>query len=40
MKKVGKDFAVGAAEVGNGIQNHVSEAIGIGVVGAGVNSSI
>jgi hypothetical protein len=36
---IGQGFAVGTAEVGNGIQN-VSEAIGVGVVGAGVNSLV
>ena len=36
-KGIGQGFAVGTAEVGNGIQN-VSEAIGAGAVGAGVNN--
>ncbi len=36
---IGQAFAVGTAEVGNGIKN-VSEAIGVGVVGAGINSLV
>jgi len=43
VKKVGEGvglgLTIGASEVGNGIQN-MSEAIGIGAVGAGVNSAV